>query len=217
MNEVSKLEESNFFPKDTRTWTEARDLKSARSTVQASFSVQLSMLLLREKTGFEKNPAVVIINLGITAFLAIVFGVIFSQVGTKGRTEFTVVQSQLGAVVNILISTMFGQSQVALTTFPTERPMFIREYATHHYSVVTYFLSRLAMEAFQTILATTVQALLAYFMIGFKQSFWQFLAVTFSLAMTSTAVAVLLSSFFTDSTASESMFTVRICVTAHQR
>jgi ABC-2 type transporter len=157
-----------------------------------------------------KNPAVIIINISITAFLALVFGLIFNRVGANtDRADPTVVQSQLGAIINILISTMFGQSQTALTSFPAERPMFIREYATRHYGVVPYFLSRLATEAFQTLLATTIQAIIAYYMIGFQQTFWQFLTVTFSLAMTSTAVAVLLGSFFSDRTAAEAMFTVR--------
>lgn len=66
-------------------------------------------------------------------------------------------QAQLGAIVNVLISTMMGQSQVSLTTFPTERPLFLREYSTNHYSVVAYFTSKLATEALQSFVAILVQ------------------------------------------------------------
>jgi hypothetical protein len=211
-HDIVDLERAGLFAKQqTNKFDDSvPDYPSIPSNVQAPLSIQLAMLLEREKIALVKDPASIIINASITAFLALIFGIIFYQVGAKERDDAIVVQSQLGAVVNILISTMFGQSQTALTTFPKERPMFIREYATQHYSVAPYFLSRLATESFQTLLACSIQALVAYFMIGFQQTFVQFLAVTFSLAMTSTAVAVLLGSFFSDRSSAEAMFTVRI-------
>ena len=47
---------------------------------------------------------------------------------------------------------MFGTAQPALLSFPAERPVFLREYSTNHYSVVSYFFSRLTMEALLTAL-----------------------------------------------------------------
>lgn len=210
-NKIAALEEAGFFEDCKEAWAEETKTYEPKRVLNdhAPLSVELGMLLEREKIGFLKNPAAVVINVSITAFLGVVFGVIFFQVGQADRSDPTVIQSQLGAVINILISTMFGQSQVALSEFPTERPMFLREYSTRHYSVVTYFASRLVTEAFQTLLATTVQALIVFFMIGFQQSFLQFLSVSFSLAMTSTAVSVLLGSFFSDPESARSMFTVR--------
>ena len=66
-------------------------------------------------------------------------------------------QGQLGATVNILISTMMGQSQTALVVFSSEKPLFLREYATNHYSVIPYFLSYLFTEAIQSFCAVFVQ------------------------------------------------------------
>jgi len=45
---------------------------------------------------------------------------------------------------------MFGTALPTLIVFPQERPVFIREYSTNHYSVLSYFTSRLALEAFLT-------------------------------------------------------------------
>jgi len=47
----------------------------------------------------------------------------------------------------VLLMGMFGTAQPALLSFPEERPVFLREYSTNHYSVVAYFLSRLTIEA----------------------------------------------------------------------
>jgi hypothetical protein len=87
---------------------------------------------------------------------------------------------------------MFGTAQPALLAFPAERPVFLREYSTNHYSVISYFLSRLVMEAFVTFLQVLVSTTISYFMIGFQCSFFWFLLISYALAMASTALAVLL-------------------------
>ena len=66
--------------------------------------------------------------------------------------------------------TMFGTAQPSLLAFPDERPVFLREYSTNHYSVTSYFISRLTMEAF----ITAVQ-------VGFIVSALVFWVVTLSL------------------------------------
>ena len=47
---------------------------------------------------------------------------------------------------------MVGAAQPALISFPSERPVFVREYSTNHYSVLSYFLSRFVLEAVVTAL-----------------------------------------------------------------
>ena len=87
---------------------------------------------------------------------------------------------------------MFGTAQHSLMAFPTERPVFLREYSTNDYSVGSYFMSRLVMEAFITFLQVLVNIVISYFMIGFQAPFLKFLAIGYMLAMASTALAVLL-------------------------
>lgn len=45
-----------------------------------------------------------------------------------------------------------------------------------------------------SVLFLTIQSILAYFLIGFQLNFFLFFAINYALAMTSTAVAVLLGS-----------------------
>ena len=47
----------------------------------------------------------------------------------------------------VLLTCMFGTAQVALVEFPEERPIFVAEYSTNHYSVVSYFVARLLRDA----------------------------------------------------------------------
>lgn len=52
--------------------------------------------------------------------------------------------------MNDFALTGFCSCRPALLAFPEERPVFLREYSTNHYSAIAYFLSRLTMEAFIT-------------------------------------------------------------------
>jgi ABC-type multidrug transport system permease subunit len=93
---------------------------------------------------------------------------------------------------------MFSTALPTLIMFPEERPVFIREYSTNHYNVVSYFLSRLGLETFLTAIQILVVSILTYFMIDFQLSFgWHFM-ILYSLAMTSTALAMVLGSTVED-------------------
>ena len=87
---------------------------------------------------------------------------------------------------------MFGTAQSSLLAFPEERPVFLREFSTDHYAAFTYFLARLTMEAFVTFIQIILTVFITYLMVGFQSSFGILLAICYALAMTSTALAVLL-------------------------
>jgi hypothetical protein len=92
----------------------------------------------------------------------------------------------------VLMMSMFGTAQPALLSFPEERPVFLREYSTNHYSVGAYFVSRFTMEATITALQVLVQLLLSYFLIGLQSGFGMMFVHVYTLAMASTAMAVML-------------------------
>ncbi len=94
----------------------------------------------------------------------------------------------------ILMSAMMGTALPALMVFPSERPVFIREYSTNHYRIAPYFAAKLAVEAFLTSIQMLVLCIISFFMIGFQLPFgWHFLII-YVLAMASNALAVLIGS-----------------------
>ncbi len=95
-------------------------------------------------------------------------------------------------MIMILLMSMFGTAQPALLSFPEERPVFLREYSTNHYSVFSYFVSRLTMEAVVTGGQILVNLLITYFLIGLQGNFGMYFVTVYTLAMASTALAVAL-------------------------
>ncbi len=123
---------------------------------------------------------------------------IFFGVGRNTNDVFTNTQSHFGALINILLSSMFGSAQPVLFAIPEERPIFLREYSTNHYSAGAYFLSKFTTEAFLTFLQIMVQCVITYFLIGFQTNIALYVAISYALAMASTAIAVLLGCAVSD-------------------
>lgn len=117
---------------------------------------QISMLFSREFRNLRRNTHAVRARFGFSVFMGTLVGLIFFDVGSSDPTVGSNLQSHFGACIMVLMMSMFGTAQPALLAFPEERPVFLREYSTNHYSVVSYFLSRLTMEAFITALQVLV-------------------------------------------------------------
>jgi len=206
--ELAQLESDGFFPKDERDMEDAFEAgdetdalgitltKRARVGGQdqrpVGVGTEIRMLFKRELTNLKRDTAAVGARFGLTIFLSILIGVIFLDVGKTDSAVGQNIQSHFGALVMVLMMGMFGTAQPALLSFPEERPVFLREYSTNHYSVLSYFMSRLTMEATITFVQVLVQITISYFMIGFQANFGVLLLICYALAMSSTALAVML-------------------------
>lgn len=111
------------------------------------FSTQLRLLFDREMVNLYRDVSAVASRFGLTIFLALLMGAIFYDVGETDKAVAGNLQSHFGALIFVLINAMFGTAEPALLSFPSERPVFLREYSTNHYSVLAYFFSRLTVEA----------------------------------------------------------------------
>jgi ABC-2 type transporter len=168
------LNDQGFFPVDARAMGDAftpEDGKDAlgititkRGKVEGNADerppgmvTQTRMLFNRELINLRRDVTAVGARFGLTIFLGTLIGVIFFEVGSKNSSTPSNLQSHFGGLIMVSLMSMFGTAQPALLSFPEERPVFLREYSTNHYSVVSYFVSRLTMEAVITAAQILVQ------------------------------------------------------------
>lgn len=207
---VEELDAAGFFPQDNRKMIEAfqveegdrghdslgitrRESKIAETDSRpVSMLTEIGMLFSREIKNLTRDKAALGARLGLTTFLSVLIGLIFQGVGATDSSVQVNLQSHFGALIMVLMMSMFGTAQPALLAFPDERPVFLREYSTDHYSVLSYFCARLTMEAFVTFFQVLLQCIITYFLIEFTMDFFLMVGVVYSLAMASTAYAVLL-------------------------
>jgi ABC-type multidrug transport system permease subunit len=160
--------------------------------------VQTKMLFQREVRNLRRDTTAMVGRFGLAIFMSTLVGIIFYDVGNSDSTVSGHLQSHFGAVLITLMLGMFGTAQPALLAFPQERPVFLREYSTKHYSVISYFVSRLTMEAVVTAVQVLLNVIVVYWLVSFKAGFPTIWATAYTLAMASTALAVLIGSSVED-------------------
>ena len=121
-----------------------------------------------------------------------------TQAASRDDSKQQQFNDHFGALVMVAISSMFGAAQPALLAFPTERPIFLREYSAGTYSVLPYFISKVCVELPLSFAQSLVQWVLVYFLIGFQGSFLLLLLASWALGCAATSVAVLLGCLVPD-------------------
>ena len=167
---LKQLDDDGFFPKDERDMGEpfepeegkdALGITITRRTIRGEpvegeelphpgYITQTRLLFAREINNLKRDVTALGARFGLTIFLSVLIGIIFLDVGATDSSVQVNLQSHFGALIMVMLMSMFGTAQPALLAFPEERPVFLREFSTNHYSVGAYFTSRLAMEAFIT-------------------------------------------------------------------
>jgi len=139
--------------------------------IEASFGLQLYMLAGRDFTNVKRDVGALIGRFGVTAFLNLLFGLIFFKAGSGDDGDMNDFNAHFGAVTMVSISSMFGTAQPTLLSFPFERPMFLREYSTGTYGATAYFLSKWIIEIPMALAQCLVQYILAYNLCEFQGDF----------------------------------------------
>eukprot|EP00980_Cylindrotheca_fusiformis_P027786 scaffold22559_cov111-Cylindrotheca_fusiformis.AAC.25 len=219
---MDELNQLGFFPQDerdlpdpgTEIFVDGKDESGHANgdelaeidTRGASMPTQLKLLYTRELRNISRDVNAVGARFGLAIVMSLLVGIIFFEVGDTDSAVSQNLQSHFGALVMIMIMSMMGSAQPALLAFPDERPVFLREYSTNHYSVLSYFLSRLSVEASLTALQVLVISVISYFLISFNAGFGIFYITIYALAMASTALAVMLGCAVEDPKLGQEMF-----------
>eukprot|EP00934_Nitzschia_sp_Nitz4_P005125 Nitzschia sp. Nitz4//scaffold27_size158506//133304//135455//NITZ4_002621-RA/size158506-processed-gene-0.89-mRNA-1//-1//CDS//3329545551//5115//frame0 len=208
---LDELDKNGFFIKDERDIPEPFNKEeegkdelglTVRTTTQADghvedsrmpgFFTQISLLFSRELKNIYRDKTSMGARMGNTVLIGVITGIIFLNVGATDSSVAANITSHFGALTILCMGSMMGSAQPALLAFPDERPVFLREYSTNHYSVVAYFMSRLSSEAIASALQMLFHVIVHYYMIDFTGRFGMFFLTTYLLAMASSAVAVMI-------------------------
>lgn len=157
-----------------------------------SFSTEVLLIFTRELKGMTRNKKPLAMRTVFSVVLGLLVGIIFLRVGKTDPSIPKNFQSHFGGMMVTLMTNMVGTTMPSLVQFPMERPVFLREYSTDHYGVASYFFSRLASELIVLFVQVLVNTALTYSMIGLQMNYFIFLAIVFSLGITTTASGVVL-------------------------
>ena len=125
----------------------------------------LSKLALKN---FFRNPLTVKIRLVQVIFLSIVFLLLYWQLDEPSKIDRTATQNRTGALYFVSINMFILYFQSALSTFPKERSIFLKEYNSGLYGIIPYFFSKLIIEIPLTSFFPILFSCIVYFVVNFN-------------------------------------------------
>lgn len=215
-NSIDVLQEAGFFPvndfsthgsKQIKDDSKDKDMaQSSHSNMdtaappsnRVSFGTQVSWLFSRELQNLRRNTHPLRTRTMMTLMVSLLCGILFFEAAEQNFDNFVNLQTAFGALMLAMMANMFSTTLPALVAFPEERPVFLREYSAGCYSVGAYFVSRLTMEVLVTAAQVTVSTMITYLMVGFSQNYGLFWLATYVMALTSTALGVMIGSSVSD-------------------
>lgn len=154
------------------------------------FFVELKELTSRELRKTARDVGMLKSRFALTIVQCLIFGLIFTGVGKSGPDYD--VQSHTGALTMVGINAMMTATQPTLISFPSERPVFLREYASNMYGVVPYFVSKSCVEFVILVVQVTVALIVCYWLMALQGNFGVLVAAFSLLGGASSSIALLI-------------------------
>lgn len=143
-----------------------------------SFLLQLSAQVKRELLMHRRDVHRLVTRYGTVTFIFLLMGCVFYQAGNQANEGYTLT-THYGAVVNILITSLFSASQPPLTTFASDRAVFEREYSTRTYSSISYLLSKMVTESVMFVVEAFNILAVIYWLMGLQGNFFVLVFLVF--------------------------------------
>ncbi|XP_051137797.1 pleiotropic drug resistance protein 1-like [Andrographis paniculata] len=149
-----------------------------------SFWTQCMACLWKQTWSYWRNPPYTAVRLLFTVFIAVMFGTIFWDLGSKRKRK----QDIFNAMGSMYAAVLFLGVQNATSVQPVvaiERTVFYRERAAGMYSALPYAFGQALVEIPNLLVQTLTYGIIVYAMVGFEWTaakfFWYLFFMYFTL------------------------------------
>ncbi|XP_075488332.1 pleiotropic drug resistance protein 1-like [Primulina tabacum] len=154
-----------------------------RTSYAQSFWTQCMACLWKQHWSYWRNPPYTAVRLLFTTFIALMFGTIFWDIGSKRTRK----QDIFNAMGSMYAAVLFLGVQNATSVQPVvavERTVFYRERAAGMYSALPYAFGQVVIELPNLLIQTLIYGVIIYAMIGFEWTFSKFFWYLFFMYFT---------------------------------
>ncbi|XP_029125540.1 pleiotropic drug resistance protein 1 [Cajanus cajan] len=153
------------------------------TTYSQTFFTQCMACLWKQHLSYWRNPPYSAVRLLFTTTIALLFGTIFWDIGSKRQRK----QDLFNAMGSMYAAVLFIGIQNSTSVQPVvaiERTVFYRERAAGMYSALPYAFGQVAIEIPYILIQTLVYGIIVYAMIGFEWTFIKFFWYLFFMFFT---------------------------------
>jgi len=166
------------------------------STYATPFFYQLNILLRRAFLNVIRNPIATVGTIGVNIVIGVVFGLLYFQVDDSATTG---TQNRFGVLFFICTNLLFS-SLSSIEIFIKEKDVFVHEYVSGYYRVISYFLAKLFADLIpMRTVGPIVFCSVTYWMVGLKKeagAFFLFLLMVLLIGYAAVAIALFFSATF---------------------
>ncbi|KAH7846555.1 hypothetical protein Vadar_015347 [Vaccinium darrowii] len=200
INFAKVYKNSELYRRNKETITElstpppgSKDLFFATQYSQ-SFFTQCMACLWKQHLSYWRNPPYTAVRFFFTTIIALLFGTIFWQIGSKRETQ----QDIFNAMGSMYSAVLFVGVQNATSVQPVvavERTVFYREKAAGMYSDLPYAFGQVVIELPYILVQSIIYGVIVYSMIGFEWTAAKFFCIAAIVASAFYAIWNLFSGF----------------------
>ncbi|XVE63542.1 hypothetical protein DITRI_Ditri07aG0028300 [Diplodiscus trichospermus] len=148
-----------------------------------SFLTQCIACLWKQCWSYWRNPPYTAVRFLFTTVIALLFGTIFWDIGTK-RTRKQDVFNSMGSMYAAVLFIGYQNSVSVQPVVAIERTVFYRERAAGMYSALPYAFGQVLIELPYILIQTIIYGVIVYAMIGFEWSATKFFWYIFYMYFT---------------------------------
>ncbi|CAL1388195.1 unnamed protein product [Linum trigynum] len=149
-----------------------------------TFFTQCMACLKKQHWSYWRNPPYNAVRLIFTVFIALMYGTIFWNLGSKRGTQQDILNS-MGSMYAAVLFIGFQNSSGVQPIVSIERTVFYRERAAGMYSELPYAFGQVVIEIPYVLVQTILYGVIVYAMIGFEWTavkfFWYIFYMFFTL------------------------------------
>ncbi|KDP33642.1 hypothetical protein JCGZ_07213 [Jatropha curcas] len=149
-----------------------------------SFLTQCMACLWKQHWSYWRNPSYSAVRLLFTTFIALMFGTIFWNLGSKRGSRQDILNA-MGSMYAAVLFLGFQNSTSVQPVVAIERTVFYRERAAGMYSALPYAFGQVMIELPYILVQTITYGVIVYAMVGFEWSvskfFWYIFFMYFTL------------------------------------
>ncbi|CAI9094454.1 OLC1v1030198C1 [Oldenlandia corymbosa var. corymbosa] len=148
-----------------------------------SFYTQFLACLWKQHWSYWRNPGYSVVRLFYSNAIALMFGTIFWNLGTKRNKEQDLFNA-MGSMYAAVLSLGVQNSSTIQPVVAIERTVFYREKAARMYSALPYAFAQMVIELPYTFIQAVSYGIIVYAMIGFEWTAAKFCWYLFFMYMT---------------------------------
>ncbi|KAK8995057.1 hypothetical protein V6N11_069508 [Hibiscus sabdariffa] len=155
-----------------------------QTTYSQSLLTQCMACLWKQYWSYWRNPHYTAVRFLFTTTIALLFGTIYWDIGSK-RTREQDVYNSMGSMYAAVLFIGFQNTAYVQPVVTVERSVFYRERGARIYSALSYAFAQVVIELPYVLVQTLIYGVIVYAMIGFKWTaakfFWYLFFMYFSL------------------------------------